>query len=330
VVVERPATPIGPIGFVLPTFPQELPLPGAPTTDRPATDFDPIRALASICSDAEKLGAGALWACDHLFWHGPTLECLTTLTLAATATEQAALGTCVLQLPLRLPTVVAKQVATLQTLSRGRFILGVGVGLHPEEYEQAGVDYHTRGLQLDAGIIELRRSWSAQHEPRHDGPVQWSPYRQLPEPPAVPVWIGGSSVAARKRAARVGDGWLPLFVEPDRYRHDLDQLAEDVASGGRAPGSVTPAIVLFVSVDDHPGTALRRGTRWMSSMYKIPPKAFERHLVSGTAAEVADRVAAYHDAGAEHVALYVTDDRPLDQFETLVGALSAAGVPSPA
>ncbi len=66
----------------------------------------------------------------------------------------------------------------------------------------------------------------------------------------------------------------------------------------------------------------------MSSMYKIPPKAFERHLVSGTAREVADRVATYHDAGAEHVALYVTDDRPLDQFETLVGALSAAGVPS--
>ncbi len=63
-------------------------------------------------------------------------------------------------------------------------------------------------------------------------------------------------MAARKRAARVGDGWLPLFVEPDHYRHDLDRLAEDVAAGGRAPGSVTPAIVLFVSVDDDPGTAL--------------------------------------------------------------------------
>ncbi len=64
-------------------------------------------------------------------------------------------------------------------------------------------------------------------------------------------------------------------------------------------------------------------------MYTIPPKAFERHLVSGTAGEIADRVAAYREAGAEHVALYVTDDRPLDQFEALVGALAAAGVPSP-
>jgi alkanesulfonate monooxygenase SsuD/methylene tetrahydromethanopterin reductase-like flavin-dependent oxidoreductase (luciferase family) len=327
--MERPATPIGPIGFVLPTFPQDMPLPGAPPAGRTGADFDPIGALASICAEAEQLGAGALWACDHLFWHGPSLECLTSLTLAATATKRAALGTCVLQLPLRRPNVVAKQVATLQSLSRGRFILGVGVGLHPEEYEQAGVDYHTRGRQLDSGINELRRSWSAGREPvGHDEPERQSAYRQLPEPPAVPVWIGGSSVAARQRAARLGDGWLPLFVEPDRYRQDLDRLAEDVAAGGRAPGSVTPAIVLFVSVDEDPGTALRRGTRWMSSMYKIPPKAFERHLVSGTAGDVADRVAAYRDAGAEHVALYVTDDRPLHQFEALVGALSAAGVPA--
>jgi alkanesulfonate monooxygenase SsuD/methylene tetrahydromethanopterin reductase-like flavin-dependent oxidoreductase (luciferase family) len=217
----------------------------------------------------------------------------------------------------------------LQTLSRGRFVLGVGVGLHPEEYEQAGVDYHTRGRQLDAGIIELRRSWSTGRQPvSHHEPERRSPYRQLPEPPTVPVWIGGSSVAARQRAARLGDGWLPLFVEPDRYRKDLDQIALDVAAGGREPGSVTPGIVLFVSVDDDSATALRRGTRWMSSMYAIPPKAFERHLVSGTAGEVADRVAAYRQAVAEHVALYVTDDRPLDQFAALVGALSAAGVPS--
>ncbi|MGB7051452.1 MAG: LLM class flavin-dependent oxidoreductase [Acidimicrobiales bacterium] len=327
--MERPATPIGPIGFVLPTFPQDIPLPGAPPSGRLSADFDPLGALAAICADAVQLGAGALWACDHLFWHGPTLDCLTTLTVAATAAERVALGTCVLQLPLRQATVVAKQVATLQTLSRGRFILGVGVGRHAEEYEQAGVDYHTRGRQLDADIAELRRWWSAGHEPVGDGePERRSPYRQLPEPPAVPVWIGGSSPAARQRAAQMGDGWLPLFVEPDRYRRDLDQLGVDVAGSGRAPGSVTPAIVLFVSVDVDSATALHRGTRWMSSMYAIPPKAFERHLVSGTAQEVADRVAAYRHAGAEHVALYVTDDRPLDQFAALVGALSAAGVPS--
>ena len=112
-------------------------------------------------ADAEQLGADALWACDHLFWHGPSLESMMALAIAATATDTATLGTCVIQLPLRQAPVVAKQAASLQTLTRGRFVLGVGVGSHAGEYEQAGLDYHTRGRQLDAGIAELRRSWAS-------------------------------------------------------------------------------------------------------------------------------------------------------------------------
>lgn len=330
VAMERPATSVGPIGFVLPTFPQDTQPPWAsPSSDGTHAGGDPIGGLASICRDAEQLGAGALWACDHLFWHSPNLECLTALTLAATATHRAAVGSCVLQLPLRQPNVVAKQVAGLQALSRGRAVLGVGVGSHPDEYQQAGVDYHTRGRQLDAAITELRQLWSSGDD--RAGTVelgQQSAYRQLPVPPTVPVWIGGSSAAARRRAARMGDGWMPLFVDLVRYREDVGRLAEEVSDGGRSPGSVTPAIVLFVSVDDDPMIAMGRGTRWMSSMYAIPAKAFERHLVSGSAGGVAERVAAYWNAGAEHVALYVTDDRPLQQFEQLICALSAAGVPS--
>ena len=107
------------------------------------------------------MGADALWACDHLFWHGPSLEPMTALAIAATATDTATLGTCVIQLPLRQAPVVAKQAASLQTLTRGRFVLGVGVGSHAGEYEQAGLDYHARGRQLDAGIAELRRSWAS-------------------------------------------------------------------------------------------------------------------------------------------------------------------------
>ncbi|HXW38123.1 MAG TPA: LLM class flavin-dependent oxidoreductase [Acidimicrobiales bacterium] len=326
--MERPATPAGPIGLILPTFPQ-----GTRQPDGWARDgTDTLAELTATCRAAERLGAGALWACDHLFWHGPTLECLTSLTLAAASTERVSIGSCILQLPLRDPAVVAKQVATTQTLSGGRFILGVGVGSHPEEYAQANVDYHRRGRALDEGITELRRTWSSARESSPGAETGGSglgaarpAYRQLPEPPPVPVWVGGSSEAARRRAARLGDGWMPLFVDTVRYRHDLERLADDAAAAGRAD-QVTPAMVLFVSVDDDPGIALRRGTRWMSSMYAIPAKAFERHLVSGTVDEVADVIASYREAGAAHVALYVTDDHPLSQFEQLVGALAASGV----
>jgi alkanesulfonate monooxygenase SsuD/methylene tetrahydromethanopterin reductase-like flavin-dependent oxidoreductase (luciferase family) len=229
--------------------------------------------------------------------------------------------------------VVAKQAATIQTLSGGRFILGVGVGSHPGEYERAGVDYHRRGRALDEGIDRLRRSWSAVGASGPDGGNQdvggqLSTYRQLPEPRPVPVWVGGSSAAARRRAARTGDGWLPLFVDPVRYAQDVEQLGKDAVAAGRAADEVTPAMVLFISVDDDPVVALRRGTRWMSSMYAIPAKAFERHLVSGTARDVADVIVTYRQAGAEHVAVYVTDDRPLVQFDRLIAALTTTGVPA--
>jgi alkanesulfonate monooxygenase SsuD/methylene tetrahydromethanopterin reductase-like flavin-dependent oxidoreductase (luciferase family) len=223
---------------------------------------------------------------------------------------------------------VAKQAASIQLLSQGRMVLGVGVGSHVGEYEQAGIPYADRGRQLDTGIAELRRSW-ASGEGVDVGDVDAggaARYRQLPAPDPIPVWVGGSSEAALRRAASLADGWMPLFLNPVEYSSALDRLAKEIDRAGRAADSVTRAMVLFVSVDSDTDRGLRRGTGWMSSMYGIPPKAFERHLVCGSPASVADTVATYRDAGAEHVAVYVTDDEPLEQFESLAAAMPAAGI----
>ncbi len=316
--MEPPDTPMGPIGLILPTFLQE-PAPTWP--ERPCPVGGPTSELAEVSRLAEQLGASALWACDHIFWHGPCLECMVALTVAATATERVTVGTCVVQLPLRQASVVAKQAATLHTLSGGRVVLGVGVGSHPGEYAEAGVDYHRRGRLLDAGIAELRRSWES-----GSGSEAATGYRQLPAPPPVPVWVGGSSEAALRRAARLGDGWMPLFLTTQAYGEAVERLGKEIDRAGRAPDEVTPSMVLFVSIDDDPVAARAAGTRWMSSLYGIPAKAFERHLVAGTASEVAARVADYRTAGAAHVALYVTADQPIEQFDRLVSALPAAGV----
>jgi len=325
--METPATPLGPIGLVLPTFVQDT----VPTWAAPrGRAGDPTADVAALCHRAEELGAGALWACDHLFWHGPCLECMVVLAVAATATTLATLGTCVVQLPLRHAPAVAKQAASLQTLSGGRIILGVGVGSHPGEYDEAGVDYHRRGRLLDAGIDELRRSWaSGEGVTRGDTDAGGAArYRQLPEPAPIPVWCGGSSEAALRRAATLADGWMPLFLSPAEYGDAVDRLAKEAAAVGRPDDAVTPSIVLFVSVDDDPVIARTRGTAWMSSLYGIPAKAFERHLVSGTLAEVTEAITSYRAAGARHVALYVTADQPMDQFEHLTSALRRAGVPT--
>jgi len=330
VPLERSATDPGPIGLILPTFVQDTVPPwAAPSTSAAGPPTRPAAELAAVCRAAEDAGAGALWACDHLFWHGPSLECLVALTVAATATERATLGSCVIQLPLRSAAVVAKQAASLQTLSGGRLVLGVGVGSHAGEYEQSGVEYHRRGRLLDAGLLELRRSWaSGQGVARGDvDDAGGARYRQLPAPPPVPVWAGGSSEAALVRAATLADGWMPLFLSTTEYAAAVERLAKEVDRAGRPVGAVTPSMVLFISIDDDAHRARQRGTGWMSALYGIPARAFERHLVHGTATEVADTVASYRAAGAEHVVVYVTADQPMDQFERLVAALPAAGVP---
>src|ERR1700691_294778 len=146
--MAAPAHPVqgadaGRLGLILPTFPQDH------------DDLPTAAALSELCRRAEAGGATALWACDHLFWHGPALEALSALGVAAAATTRAAVGTCILQLPLRHAPSVAKEAASLDHLSGGRLVLGVGVGTHPGEYAAAGVEFGTRGRCLDEGIDTL-------------------------------------------------------------------------------------------------------------------------------------------------------------------------------
>jgi alkanesulfonate monooxygenase SsuD/methylene tetrahydromethanopterin reductase-like flavin-dependent oxidoreductase (luciferase family) len=287
---------------------------------------DPIEELVETCRGAEALGVDALWATDHLFWHGPALECMTVLAVAATATCRAMLGTCVVQLPLRQAPAVAKQAASLQSLTQGRIVLGVGVGSHAGEYDVSGIDYGTRGRRLDEGIAQLRSAWESGASVTAGGIAgpNADRYRQLPAPPAIPIWVGGSSEVALRRAASSADGWIPMLLAPEEYRAALARLAKELDRADRPDDAVTRSVVLFASIDDDPDEGLRRGTAWMSSLYGIPAKAFGRHLVVGSAETVARTVTTYQEAGAEHVALYITDDRPLPQVDQLMAALPSS------
>ena len=286
----------GRLGRILPTFPQDR------------AELPSAAALADLCRRAEACGAAALWACDHIFWHGPTLEALGALGVAATATSRVAIGTCILQLPLRHAPSVAKEAASLAHLSGGRLILGVGVGTHPGEYAATGIPFNARGRLLDEGIDTLRRAWAL---------VPGQRYAQLPPVEPVPVWVGGSSEAALRRAARRGDGWIPLFVPPDEYAAALGRLENEAERAGRDPGTVARATVAFVSVGGAGAGA--RGLSWMSSLYGLPAHSFERHLVAGSARKCAAALARFAEAGAQHVAVFVTADDPLGQFEDLAG-----------
>jgi alkanesulfonate monooxygenase SsuD/methylene tetrahydromethanopterin reductase-like flavin-dependent oxidoreductase (luciferase family) len=287
------------VGMVLPTFPQSA-----------SADW---RRLPAVARAAEDLGVSGLWACDHLFWHGPVLEAMTALTVAATHTAQCSIGTAVLQLALRPPATVAKAAASLQELSGGRLIVGVGAGAHPGEFQACGVDFAQRGRLLDRALDEVEAIWAG----------RGGRYEQFPLPPAIPVWIGGSGDAALRRAARRGAGWIPMFLSPSDLGSRFRQLDDELERAGRVPADVTRGLLVFVNVDRDGARARRRGLAWMSSLYRLPAERFERHLVAGDAHECVDRLAAYLDVGVEHVCLFVADDDPVPHLDALVGDLRA-------
>src|SRR5437762_14260052 len=147
----------------------------------------------------------------------PILEALMTLSYIAAVTSRVTLGTEVLVLPQRQPTLVAKQVSTLDTLSRGRVQLGVGVGWQESEYEALGEDFRTRGARMDEAITLLRAWWGESQGdfagPRY--PIQAMAMEPKPlQGRRLPIWIGGMSDPAWRRVGRLGDGWLASRI-PD-------------------------------------------------------------------------------------------------------------------
>ncbi len=303
------------IGLILPATTQgELPFSAGATSSSTPGGTGSAPELAELCRRAEATGADSLWAVDHLFWPHPVGEALTTLAVASVATSRPLLGTCVLQLPLRRPEAVAKQATALQRLSGGRFVLGLGVGSHPDEYERAGVDFHRRGRLMDEGVVRLRAAWNVPGGPD-------AGYVQAPASAPVPLWFGGSSDAARRRAAAVGDGWAPLFLAPDEYAAHVTALRQETVEAGRAPDAVEAGVVVFACVGDD-AEAPARGASWLSHLYRLPPKAFQRHLVAGSPETCAAALGRYVEAGARHVVVMVAGSPAIEHFDLVRSAFA--------
>ncbi|WP_079052360.1 TIGR03619 family F420-dependent LLM class oxidoreductase [Streptomyces regalis] len=206
--------------------------------------------LLAIARAAERAGFAYLASCDHVaiprrlasamstVWYDP----VATLAFLAAATERIRLLSHVAVVGLRHPLLTAKQFATLDHLSGGRLILGVGAGHVREEFEALGVDFEQRGPVLDECIDALRAALGPDEYPEHHGKLyDFGGLGQRPRPTQehVPVWVGGSSPAAVRRAALRGDGWLPQGDPRDRLPAQIARirrLREEAARGGAADG----------------------------------------------------------------------------------------------
>ncbi|MEU5315366.1 TIGR03619 family F420-dependent LLM class oxidoreductase [Streptomyces sp. NPDC021056] len=193
--------------------------------------------LVGIARAADRAGFAYIAACDHVaiprrlapamstVWYDP----VATLAYLAAATERVRLLSHVAVVGLRHPLLTAKQYATLDHLSGGRLILGVGAGHVQEEFEALGGDFRQRGAVLDECLDALRACLGPEEFPEHHGKLyDFEGLGQRPRPaqPHVPLWVGGSSPAAVRRAALKGDGWLPQGDPRDRLPAQIARIRE--------------------------------------------------------------------------------------------------------
>jgi probable F420-dependent oxidoreductase len=267
-----------------------------PVFDSHRTGFAPV---AEIARRAEALGFDSLWAGDHLFFHAPNLECLVALGVVAGATERIALGTGVLLPALREPIVLAKQLASLDVLSGGRLLTGLGVGgEYVPEWEAQGLDVRTRGARTDEAIAVLQQLVTGAPCSFHGRHFDVEAPALTPTPVAgrLPIWIGGRVDAAIRRAAEVGDGWFPGWVSAERIARERPRLAELAAAAGRP----TPRIGLLLFITVGPlEEVLPEARSFTRQHYAMPWENMERYAVVGPHEHALERLDAYRRAGVE-------------------------------
>jgi probable F420-dependent oxidoreductase len=218
--------------------------------------IEDVQSIIRLATRAEALGFDSVWASDHVFnvsyvyeriGDRPYYDPLTILSYIAAVTTRIGLGTSVLVLPYHHPMRLAKAAATLDVLSGGRVILGVGVGVIAEELNAMGSPYEERGARTDEAIAIMQALWT-QAMPSHQGPVyRFSDMAFAPKPlqkPHIPILIGGVSRTAIRRAARVGNGWHPTAMAPEVLRESMRYLAEQAQAVGREAADIPVSISL--------------------------------------------------------------------------------------
>jgi len=260
---------------------------------------DPKQVLA-LGPLAEDLGYDSIWVMDHLFNTGyirerlegkPYYHPMSTLSYLAATTSRVLLGTSVLVLPYHNPVELAKYAATLDQISGGRLTLGVGVGAMTEEFQALGIPMRQRGSLTDESIAIMKELWTNPNPSYHSRRWSFDNLLFSPKPlqkPHIPLWIGGSSPGALRRAATTGDGWHPTGLSPEDFSLGRREIGEQATAAGRDPGSITMSMRIEVEVHGAPSSA----------------RAASRARVAGDDPEqIIAALEAYRSAGVEHAVL---------------------------
>jgi probable F420-dependent oxidoreductase len=219
-----------------------------------------VEAMVALAQKAEAVGLESVWTFEHAIVPndysseypysadgkmGVTpdtnfVDPLIALSAIAQATKRVRLGTGVNILPQTNPLLLAKQAASLDFVSGGRFMLGVGIGWLKEEFAAMGTPFEKRGARFDDYVAAMRKVWSGETVEHQSERLHWTGFKSYPVPlqSPLPVVIGGSKGKAFERIAKYGEGWFAPTVSADQLKPMLKQLEEACAAEGRDPKSV--------------------------------------------------------------------------------------------
>jgi len=275
----------------------------------------------AIAHRVDELGYDSLWTGDHVSFHGPIYESLTLLSSYIGITTRARLGVGVYLLALRHPTIAAKITSTLDALSGGRLIFGVGVGgENPKEFEASGSPHGERGARVSEGIDVVRTLWRDSPATFKGRFTQFEGVSIDPKPvqkPAPPIWVGGRSDAALARAGRQGDGWISYVVQPERYKQSLAKIETAAAAAGRALDGFVKAHLTFITMGRDYESAERMWVARLSQRYAqdFGPLA-RKYGIIGTPAQCAEQLERFIEAGCTYFVLDAICDAA-DEHEQL-------------
>ena len=218
-------------------------------------------AISEIAQFAEKVGFDSLWMTDHValptkvdtpypytadgkfLWapETPYLDCLTSLTWAAAATDRVEIGTSCLILPWRPLVQTCKTLVSIDVLSRGRLTVAIGVGWMKEQFDALGAPFKDRGRRVTEMVNAMRHMWTEDEVDFTGEFYDLHHFKLYPKPTrgTIPVWFAGYSEASLRRIAAIGDGWHPLAVPPEEYAGYLKTLQTYVEAAGRDMSEIT-------------------------------------------------------------------------------------------
>jgi probable F420-dependent oxidoreductase len=281
--------------------------------------------LIDLC---ERTAIDSVWFSDRLSSPTPVPEPMTTMAAVAARTRRLKFGPSVLVAPFRSPVLAARQLAMLDYLSDGRVLPAVGIGVEQErEFLAAGVPFRERGKRTDEAIEIMRRCW-AEPEVTYAGEF-WRLDRisVVPRPvqQPMPLWIGGNSEAAMRRAGRLGDGWIPSFITPEQFRVGVDRTLTFAAEAGREVPSDHFGTLVNFCLDRDPAVARSLAMPFIPRGRADAP-TLEAFTAFGPAELVSERLEQYVRGGGSKFVLrpMCPPERMLEQLAELAAEVVPA------